>query len=478
VHYLPWFIQMIHNLADGCIIVLFGMIMIGVPPSFKRLLSVVLIFAACKMYVATLTFPFGVGPALILVMTSATAMVAWYVGFFRAAIGIMMGITLQFLLDGALIPIITSAGQINLHTATPIQSLFLFFPQFIIGLLFIYLCFRFDFHMLKCIVPSDAELYASKAKENLILGLYVCILIFIVFEMMYNLSDFGYFIDPSIISVPVKILDWISNITVMAAILIVSFLIKQLLDLNRRESEYMFQKSYGETLDELHTAIRAQHHDLINHYQTIYGFLQLGYADEATRYVESLIGDTPLIRSFHGLGNIPLSALFYIKIGLAKEWDINFSLDIQTPVDSLTLPLYQLNRMVGNLINNAFEAVAKLPEEKRWVQLRVKRTGPFYCFEVSNYGQIDRETLRRITNMGFTTKKEGHSGLGLYIVTDLVNKYNGRLSINSEKDTVTVALSLPIGEDPGLEEPLLIVNDSPSNQPSTLAEITGTKHSL
>lgn len=80
--------------------------------------------------------------------------------------------------------------------------------------------------------------------------------------------------------------------------------------------------------------------------------------------------------------------------------------------------------------------------------------------------------------MGFTTKKEGHSGLGLYIVTDLVNKYNGRLSINSEKDTVTVALSLPIGEDPGLEEPLLIVNDSPSNQPSTLAEITGTKHSL
>ncbi|MEN6391725.1 MAG: GHKL domain-containing protein [Syntrophomonas sp.] len=477
MHYLPWFMEMIHNLADGCIIVLFGMIMIGVPPSFKRLLSVVLIFAAFKMYVAALTLPFGVGPALILIMTSATAMVAWYVGYFRAAFAIVMGITLQFLLDGALIPIITSLGQINVHTATPIQSVVLFLPQFILGLLFIYLCFRFDFHMLKYIIPSDSELYASKTKENLILGLYVCILIFIVFEMMYNLSDFGYFIDPSIISVPVKVLDWISNITVMAAIFMVSFLIKQLLDLNRRESEYMFQKSYAETLDELHTAIRAERHDLANHYQTIYGFLQLGYADEATRYVESLIGDTPLIRGFTGLGNVPLSALFYIKIGLAKEWDIDFKLDILTPVDSLTLPPYQLNRMVGNLINNAFEAAAKLPQERRWVHLRVKRSGPFYYFEVSNYGHISGETLRRITDRGFTTKKEGHGGLGLYIVTDLVNKYNGRLSISSENDTVIVTLSLPI-EEPDLESPVLTVNNPQTGQPSALVESTGAKHCL
>lgn len=468
MHYLPWFMQMIHNLADGCIIVLFGMIMIGIAPSFKRLLSVALIFAAFKMYVATLAFPFGIGLAFILVMTSATAMVTWNVGFFRAALAIIMGITLLFLLDGAFIPIITSVWQININTSTPLQSLFLFLPQFIIGLLFSYLCFRFDFHMLKYIVPSDAELYASKTKENLILSLYVCILIFIVFEMMYNLSDFGYFIDPAIISVPVKILDWISNITVMAAILMVSFLIKQLLDLNYLESEYMFQKSYSETLDELHTAVKAQHHDLVNHYQTIYGFLQLGYADEATRYVESLIGDTPLIRGFTGLGNVPLSALFYIKIGLAREWDIDFTLDIQTSVDSLTLPPYQLNRMVGNLINNAFEAVAKLPDEQRWVNLRVNRTGPLYCFEISNYGHIDGETLRRITDRGFTTKKEGHGGLGLYIVTDLVNKYNGRLSIYSDDDTVIVTLYLPVGEESGPEGPFPAVNDSPGNQPSAL----------
>lgn len=463
MHYLPWFLQIIHNLADGCIIVLFGMMMIGVPPSIKRLLSVVLIFAAIKMYITTLTLPFGVGPVFILVMTSATAMVAWYVGFFRAAIAIMMGITLQFLLDGVFVPIVTSVLHINVSTADPIQTLLLFLPQLLLGLLFIYLCFRFDFRMFKYIIPSDADLYASKAKENLILGLYVCMLIFIMFEMMYNLTDFGYFIDPSIISVPVKILDWISNITVMAAIIMVSFLIKQLLDLNRRQSEYVFQKSYGETLDELHTAIRAQQHDLVNHYQTIYGFLQLGYADEAARYVESLIGDTPIIKSFSGLANIPLSALFYIKSGLAKEWAIDFTLDIKNPVDSLNLPPYQLNRIIGNLINNAFEAVAKLPKEHRWVNLLVKRVGPFYFFEISNYGNIKKEDLKKVTELGFTSKSDGHSGLGLYIVTHLINKYNGRLSINSDNDKVIITLSLPAAEESAPEGAARLATDSSSH---------------
>lgn len=451
LHNLPWFLQLLHNLADGFVIVLFGMVMIGLPPSLKRILSVALIFAAFKLYINSLALPFGVGPAVILVMSSATAMIAWYVGFFRAALAIMMGITLQFLLDGALIPILTAAMHINALTATSIQSIFLFLPQFTLGLLLIYLCFHFDFHLLNYIVPSDTELYFSKTKENLILGLYLCILVFILFEMMYNLTDFGYFIDPSIISVPVKILDWISNITVIAAILMVSFLIKQLLDLNRKESEYTFQKSYSETLDELHTAIGAQHHDLVNHFQTIYGFLQLGCADEATRYIESLIGNTPIIRDFTGLGNVSLSALFYIKIGLAKEWGINFTLDIRAPVNSLSLPPYQLNRMVGNLINNAFEAVGKLPEEHRWVHLRVDRTGPFYYFEISNYGHISKDALRKITDRGFSTKKGGHSGLGLYIVSDLVNKYNGRLSINSENEKVIVTLCLPVMEETSLE---------------------------
>lgn len=439
--------QLIHNLADGVIIVLFGMVMIGLKPTIKRLISVALIFAVFSLYVTTLSLPFGVGPIFTLIMTSATAMVSWYVVFFRAAIAITMGMTLQFLLDGALIPILTAIMNVSIQTATPIQSAALFLPQFAVGLLIVYLCIRFDFSMLGFIVPSDTELFLSKSKENLILGLYLCILIFILFEMIYNLSDFGYYVDPSIIAVPVKVLDWISNITVVAAILMVSFLIKQLLDLNQRENEYLFQKSYLETLDELHTAIGAQHHDLVNHYQTIYGFLQLGYNDEATRYVESLIGDTPVLRAFTGLGNVPLSALFYIKIGLAKEWDIKFTLDIRTHLDSLDLPPYQLNRLVGNVINNAFEAVSTLPEEQRWVNLRVDRLGPFYYFEISNYGHMSQDTLRKITEVGFTTKKEGHSGLGLYIVSDLVNKYNGHLSISSENETVVVTLCLPVREE-------------------------------
>lgn len=446
----PWWIQCIENIAHGLITVSLGILLLNLRPGWRRALIIAFFFAIFSLYLESLPLVFGLRIVIILVMTSAVSMVLLNLNIFQSMLVILLGITVDYLLDGATIPLITSFFHTSFRQASPGQIMLLLLIQLMIAALGIYLCIHKNIYLLD--LGKQYSRYSpriSSQREKLILGLYVCILFFIVFEMMYNLSDFGYYLDKSILQLDLKVLDWISNLTVIAAVVITSVLLKQLLELSEKESEYAIQKSYLDTLEELHTAVRAQQHDLINHFQTLYGFLQLQHTREATRYLESLIGDTPVLKSYVASGSVPLSVLFYIKSGLAIELGINFHLDIRAQINNLNLPPYELNRMLGNLINNAFDAAANQKLENRWVKVKVDQTDSYYVFEISNYGTLSTETCRNMLKKGFTTKNKNHSGLGLHIVKELVEQYEGRLVIKPQNNIVTVSVFLPRPAPPG-----------------------------
>jgi two-component system, LytTR family, sensor histidine kinase AgrC len=429
-------------MIGGLIVVSLGTILVNIPPDWKKILSAALFYAVSSLYLDSLPLVFGLGTLITVLLVSCVAMVIWFLPFFQAVISVLVGVTVHYLLDGAVVPIVIDVFHINAALPTPEQFVWLFIPQFLIAVLIVYLCHHFDIYMMDFEKPDTlADHPMSGLRDKLVFALYAFILILIIFEMIYNLSDFGYSFEDSIQAVNIRVLDWISNILVISALIIVSILLKHLLLLSEKESEYLVQKSYAETLEELYTAVRAQQHDLINHFQTLYGFLQLHYTEEALHYLESLMGSTPVLKRIADSGSIPLSSLFYIKSGLAMEANICFDLDIRATVENINIPSYELNRVIGNLINNAFEAVADQIVDNRWVTVKIEQDDLGYIFEVSNYGSLSEEMREMVLEKGFSTKNQ--NGLGLFIVKGLMQKYQGQLDIYSKDNQITITLRLP-----------------------------------
>jgi PAS domain S-box-containing protein len=117
-----------------------------------------------------------------------------------------------------------------------------------------------------------------------------------------------------------------------------------------------------------------------------------------------------------------------------KLGSIHVSTDLRGDPELLVAP-GELQQMLVNLINNAADAM------KPNVALRIRirdsvdwkaRKIPGVRITISDCGSgMSVETLRRIHEPFFTTKASHGTGLGMWVVHELISKYQGRLSIRT-----------------------------------------------
>jgi two-component system nitrogen regulation sensor histidine kinase GlnL len=131
-------------------------------------------------------------------------------------------------------------------------------------------------------------------------------------------------------------------------------------------------------------------------------------------------------------------------IEIKEEYDPSLP-DLQGDFD-------QLMQVEMNLIKNAAEA---LPNKKGKISIRTfydNRAGYHpesreklpLCIEIEDNGEgIDADTLRRIFEPFFTTKPQGE-GLGLSIVSKIVDDHGGLIDVNSAPGKTVFRLSFPL----------------------------------
>lgn len=114
----------------------------------------------------------------------------------------------------------------------------------------------------------------------------------------------------------------------------------------------------------------------------------------------------------------------------------------------------ELQQILTNILNNAAEA-SRTP---RVVTVRVRKRchglNSDHCavrITVSDTGPgMTPETLRRIREPFYTTKNDSGTGLGMWVVQELVSKLNGKIAVKSTTDPrwhgTTVSLLLPMDE--------------------------------
>lgn len=96
----------------------------------------------------------------------------------------------------------------------------------------------------------------------------------------------------------------------------------------------------------------------------------------------------------------------------------------------------QLIRVVTNLVKNATQALQDVQDPK--IVVNVEDEGEQVCISVSDNGiGISEENKDKVFEPKFTTKSSG-MGLGLAMVKNLVETYNGSITFTSQKDRGTI----------------------------------------
>ncbi len=200
--------------------------------------------------------------------------------------------------------------------------------------------------------------------------------------------------------------------------------------------------------------LRAQAHEFSNRLHTISGLIELGEYDEVIGYVDR-IGrrDAQLAQEVTAhVADPAVAALLVAKTSLAAERGIRLRLsdDCDLPVLDEELS-NDVATVVGNLVDNAVDAVAGAPDQHGWVEVRVAASGAEVTVTVTDSGPgVDAEVAGALFDRGVSTKTPvpGGRGIGLHLVRLVCTRRNGSVELRRDGPTAFVA-RLPLRVEVG-----------------------------
>lgn len=199
-----------------------------------------------------------------------------------------------------------------------------------------------------------------------------------------------------------------------------------------------------ENITQLNNILRAQRHDFLNHLQVVFSLIELNEYDEASNYIETVYKDIKKVNKSLKTANTAINALLQAKLLDCENKDILVDLNVDTRLERLRVPSWEMCRVLGNLIDNAIYAVKEL-REKGVINIEILEKDSNYIFNIKNNGkQIPEDVKDKIFEPGYTTKKDRGEGMGLAITKTITQKYNGKILVDSNQNMTTFKVFIPI----------------------------------
>lgn len=187
-------------------------------------------------------------------------------------------------------------------------------------------------------------------------------------------------------------------------------------------------------------SMRANNHDFTNKLHVILGLIQMEMYEEAISYIENItiVQRTTISKIMKAVSVPAVAALLIGKTARAAELNAKFVFRegcIYSNTD-MALPSEMLVTIIGNLIDNAFEAMNERDDDydtqKELLFGIYSKTGAVLITVDDTGGGIPKENLEKIFENGFSTKGTGR-GTGLYQVKNIVEGLGGTITVESQE---------------------------------------------
>lgn len=186
--------------------------------------------------------------------------------------------------------------------------------------------------------------------------------------------------------------------------------------------------------------VRALRHDMKHHLNE----LKILAARKGNRAIEEYIDDMGEFlansNEIVSSGNTEIDSLMNYMLGRARQELTIVNVDVHLPSEASHI--FDINVILGNLLENAIDAAAQTKEKR--LDFRLELTQGFLRLQIENSynGHMKQDRGRLLT----TKTDPSLHGIGLENVRKIVEKYDGKMEIHPGENRFSVMLILYISE--------------------------------
>ncbi|MDG3085609.1 sensor histidine kinase [Vibrio hannami] len=208
-------------------------------------------------------------------------------------------------------------------------------------------------------------------------------------------------------------------------------------DINSLTAELTQIRQYTDNL-------RVLRHEHANKLSMISGMIEIGEYDAALSLINRENNRKQQLIDFVSsrINDKQIAGLLIGKSTRSRELGLELEFDPTCRITNIAsnIDINELSAVIGNLLDNAFEATLKNPDSNKVVSFLITDAGKELVIEVADNGcGIDPELADSIFTRGVTSKSEseGH-GIGLYLINHYVNNANGVIMVDDAEPKGTI----------------------------------------
>ena len=212
---------------------------------------------------------------------------------------------------------------------------------------------------------------------------------------------------------------------------------KELAELKERQAE-LLERDYN-VLNKAYSDNAKTFHDMHNHIGAVRSLLTAEKYDKAIEYLDNLQKPVSGIACAVWTGDETVDYLINSRLAAAEKEGISFETDIEFPKNT-DIGSADLCAVLGNLLDNAFDAVRKDNSENRSIKLTVRRINRMLIIKLVNTfnGQLNISDGRLKT----TKTDKGLHGWGVESARTAAAKYDGTIVTAAENGIFSAVATL------------------------------------
>lgn len=320
--------------------------------------------------------------------------------------------------------ILYMANFLSIWLATSLQDLisenyifnFIYYIIFVAIIMVFSILGRFLFKLL-----TTSGLSLNKIYLIIVCVFLLTVLLLIYFYLPDRVLSFG---DIKFLVVMYAVL----IITTAVLIVTISFSIIRQIQYKRNMREIENYYKYTLQIEKINHEMRKFRHDYVNILSTMSDFIRENDMEGLDQYFHEeilLMQDSMQMNAIkiNGIENLKvreIKGLLTTKILQAQEKNIRISIEVPETIEKIEMPIINLSRVIGILLDNAIEASEKIVDDPLIRIAFIKNEDDSVMFIVMNKCDTDMPRVHTLFQENFSTKGKNR-GLGLSTLKELTD---------------------------------------------------------